>query len=88
MYSIPPAWHLADAFQVNLPGTSCTALIAGFPIPDVARQGLTLVHFSAQLESCLSQEYTLHTLHTPYHPLNTGCTTPYVHPLSLTKRSS
>jgi hypothetical protein len=29
------------------------------------RQGLTLVHFSAQLEPCLSQESTLHTLSTP-----------------------
>jgi hypothetical protein len=28
-------------------------------------QGLTLVHFSAQLEPCLSQENTLHTLNTP-----------------------
>jgi hypothetical protein len=32
-----------------------------------AGQGLTLVHFSAQLEPCRTQEntlYTLHTLHT------------------------
>ena len=29
------------------------------------RQGLTLVHFSAQLEPCLTQETTLHTLNTP-----------------------
>ena len=28
-------------------------------------QGLTLVHFSAQLEPCLSQESTLHTLNIP-----------------------
>jgi len=28
------------------------------------KQGLTLVHFSAQLEPCLTQEYTLHTLNT------------------------
>ena len=28
-------------------------------------QGLTLVHFSAQLEPCLTQENTLHTMHTP-----------------------
>ena len=28
-------------------------------------QGLTLVHFPAQLEPCLTQENTLHTLHTP-----------------------
>jgi len=28
-------------------------------------QGLTLVHFSAQLEPCLTQETTLHTLNAP-----------------------
>ena len=28
-------------------------------------QGLTLVHFSAQLEPCLTQNNTLHTLNTP-----------------------
>jgi len=28
-------------------------------------QGLTLFHFSAQLEPCLTQEITLHTLNTP-----------------------
>jgi len=38
-----------------------------------AWQGLTLVHLSAQLEPCLSQE---NTLNTPLHPLNTGYTTP------------
>jgi hypothetical protein len=32
-------------------------------------QGLTLVHFSAQLELCLTQENTLHTQHTPNNPL-------------------
>ena len=30
-----------------------------------AGQGLTLVHFSAQLDPCLSQESTLHALNTP-----------------------
>jgi len=49
-------------------------------------QGLTLVHFSAQLEPCLTHKATLHTLNTPYMPLNTGYTIPYVHPLSHTKR--
>jgi len=32
---------------------------------DEERQGLTLVHFSAQLEPCLTQENTLHTRNTP-----------------------
>jgi len=41
-----------------------------------AWQGLTLVHFSAQLEPCLTQGNNLHTLNTPKHPLNTDCTTP------------
>jgi len=40
-----------------------------------AGQGLTLVHFSAQLEPCLMHKNTLHTLNTPYQPLNTGHTT-------------
>jgi len=34
-------------------------------------QGLTLVHFSAQLEPCLTQENTLYTVNIPQHPLNT-----------------
>ena len=38
--------------------------------------GLTLVHFSALFEPCLPHKNTLHTLHTPQHPLNTGYTTP------------
>jgi len=33
-----------------------------------AGQGLTLVHFSAQLEPCLTQENTEHTLNTPLPP--------------------
>jgi preprotein translocase subunit Sec63 len=28
-------------------------------------QGLTLVHFSAQLEPCLTHKNTLHTINTP-----------------------
>jgi len=28
-------------------------------------QGLTLVHFSAQLKPCLTHKNTLHTIHTP-----------------------
>ena len=30
-----------------------------------ARQGLTLVHFSAQLELCLTHKKKLHTMNTP-----------------------
>jgi len=32
---------------------------------DAAHQGLTLVHFSAQLEPCLTHINTLHTLNAP-----------------------
>jgi hypothetical protein len=39
-------------------------------------QGLTVIHFSAQLEPCLSRENTLHTLITPKHHLDRGFTTP------------
>ena len=39
-------------------------------------QGLTRVHFSAQLEPCMTQSNTLHTLNTPKHPIMTGYTTP------------
>ena len=49
--------------------------------------GLTLVHFSAQLEPYLSQENTLHTLSTLTPPKH-GLHNPYAHPLSHTKRSS
>jgi hypothetical protein len=37
--------------------------------------GLTLVHYSAQLEPFLTQKHTLNTPNTPYHPLNTPETT-------------
>ena len=39
-------------------------------------RGLHSFHFSAQLEPCLTQESTLHTLNGPQHPLNTGYTIP------------
>ena len=39
---------------------------------DTVIQGRTLVHFSAQLEPCLTHKNSLHTLHTPCQPLNTG----------------
>jgi hypothetical protein len=44
---------------------------------------LTLVHFAAQLQPCLTRENTLHTLNTPQHPFNTGCTTPTRTPYPL-----
>jgi len=39
-------------------------------------QGLTHVHFSAQLEPCLTHKTPLHTENTPQTPLNTGYRTP------------
>jgi len=50
--------------------------ILDLPPGSTVRQGLTLVHFAAQLEPCLTQDNTLHTLNTPSHPLNMGYTTP------------
>jgi hypothetical protein len=38
---------------------------AGAPLFCAEGQGLTLVHFSAQLEPCLTNNNTLHTLNTP-----------------------
>jgi len=52
-----PSSGSAAAASVSAPA-SCTFLMA-------SPQGITLVHFSAQLEPCLSQESTLHTLNTP-----------------------
>ena len=48
-----------------------------------SRQGLALVHFSAYLKPCLTQENPLHTLNTPKHPLNTGYTTPWRTPYAI-----
>jgi len=42
--------------------STSTAAAAGSA---TTNQGLTLVHVSAQLEACLTQEHTLHTLYTP-----------------------
>jgi len=55
-----------------------TASPVGLSATDMAptAQGLTLVHFSAQLEPCVTHINTLHTLNTPQHSLNTGYTTP------------
>jgi len=36
-----------------------------------AGQGLSLVHYSAQLEPFLTQKHTLNAANTHYHPLNT-----------------
>jgi hypothetical protein len=46
------------------------------------RQGLTLVHYSAQLEPFLTQKHTLHTPNTTYHPLNNPETIPYCTPMA------
>jgi hypothetical protein len=40
-------------------------LYSGEPMPWFLVKGLTLVHFSAQLEPCLTPENTLHALNTP-----------------------
>ena len=60
-----------DAEEEVVPEAIAAALRGGAP-PDArrcaataVRQGLTLVHPSAQLEPCLTQVNTLHTLNTP-----------------------
>jgi hypothetical protein len=74
-------WSTRGQHRVN-PGSTwdlCTSIAlprrSSLPRLRTHRQGLTLVHFSAQLEPCLSQENTLHNQNTPSHPLNTGETT-------------
>jgi len=57
--SSPKTWFAISVHTNSIPGTYLAQL-----------QGLTLVHFSAQLEPCLT-----HTKH-PTHPLDTGYTTP------------
>jgi hypothetical protein len=57
-----PVWRvrcegLRNAVELN----GCVGYVM-YHSPD--GQGLTLVHFSAQLEPCLTQENTLHTLNT------------------------
>jgi len=52
----------------NVAGNTCQAHAAGGPRRGGRAgggQGLTLVHFSAQLEPCLTHKHTLHTLNTP-----------------------
>jgi len=43
----------------------CLHRRAYYQRPGALRQGLTLVHFSAQLEPCLTHTNTLHTINTP-----------------------
>ena len=43
----------------------CSDLALEQAVVDAHDQGLTLVHFSAQLEPCLTHKNTLHTLKSP-----------------------
>jgi len=67
-YGIVPAVTSA-AWSAARPAWSAAAAAAATAASAAAAwsrsQGLTIVHFSAQLEPCLSQESTLHTLNTP-----------------------
>ena len=65
--------HGRDSQRVARPGRSMRLACTGTPVRYFTnildavsgpRQGLTLVYFSAQLEPCLTQENTLHTLNT------------------------
>jgi len=53
--------RLLSAKGLNFPAAGRSAAAARM---ETSAHGLTLVHFSAQLEPCLSQENTLHTLNT------------------------
>jgi hypothetical protein len=44
------------------------------------QQGLTFVHYSAQLKPFLTKKHTLNTPNIPYHLLNTPETTPNSNP--------
>ena len=61
----PVAYHVKPAARST---ARCTASIPPDSPPPMrsatCAQGLTLVHFSAQLEPCLTLKNTLHTLHT------------------------
>jgi hypothetical protein len=54
-----PSWapYRASSATEVAPRSVCTS--------PARRQGLTVVHFSAQLEPCLRHDNTLHTLNTP-----------------------
>ena len=76
--------HALKSFSLTALGSTLARWLGGCPDREFAcSQGLTLVHFSAQLEPCLTQETTLHILDTPSNPLNTGYITPMRTPCSL-----
>ena len=75
--SSPPLWDPVEAAAAVAAEAAAAAAAVG-PTPSVAAsaaasaaavatadQGLTLVHFSAPLEPCLTQKNTLHTLNNP-----------------------
>ena len=67
---------MMNRFQTLLSKSTCAATPWWRGTRTGCRQGLTLVHFSVQLEPCLTHKNTLHTFNTPYYPLNMGHTTP------------
>jgi hypothetical protein len=73
------------AFNVSSTSTVYGPVKEGVTV--VYRQGLTLVHFSAQPEPFLTLQYNLNTLNTPYtppiHPLNIPCAHPLPHETHL-----
>ena len=66
MYNVSFATSISPTFNAPRPSLTHTSV----------HQGLTLVHFSAQLEPCLTRKHALITLSTAEHPQNTGSTTP------------
>ena len=62
---------VASPWSTAVFGARCSSILTMAVCPKVAAMmsavvpGLTLFHFSAQLEPCLTQENTLHPLITP-----------------------
>jgi hypothetical protein len=66
---MPPGWDAAVQNEnAQHPVAKRTKSVVLSSQSSERGQGLTLVHFSAQLEPCLTQEDTLQTLNTPLTP--------------------
>ena len=66
-----PAGAPAPPLTMNMAADflSCRSASRRLTALPAVSQGLTLDHCSAQLEPCLTHNNTLHTLHTPKHPI-------------------
>jgi len=72
---VPPPPDVRETRSASTPPAELPARSSAARRPSTAphtttNQGLTLVHYSAQLEPFLTQKHTLNTPNTPYHCLN------------------